>query len=96
MPQGKGTYGSQVGRPTKKNKYQSKINKKNSLLKKALKVLNINNEKVTIKLVKNKYKKLVKKYHPDVNKGNKKHEEKLKKVNKAFEEIKKRLITKLN
>ena len=80
----------------KKKKYQSKINKKNSLLKKALKVLNINNEKVTIKLVKNKYKKLVKKYHPDVNKGNKKHEEKLKKVNKAFEEIKKRLITKLN
>ena len=80
----------------KKKKYKSKINKKNSLLKKALKVLNINNEKVTIKLVKNKYKKLVKKYHPDVNKGNKKYEEKLKKINKAFEEIKKQLITKLN
>ena len=49
-----------------------------------------------MKLVEIKYKKLVKKYHPDVNKGNKKYEEKLKEINKAFEEIKKQLITKLN
>ena len=66
------------------------------LLKKSLKTLNINDEELTIKLVENKYKKLVKKYHPDVNKGNKKYEEKLKEINKAFEEIKKKLITKLN
>ena len=80
----------------KKKKNQHKINKNNSLLKNALKILNINNENINIKLVENKYKKLVKKYHPDVNKGNKKYEEKLKKINKAFEEIKKQLITKLN
>ena len=80
----------------KKKKYKLRINKNNSLLKKSLKVLNINNEKLTIKLVENKYKILVKKYHPDVNKGNKKYEEKLKEINKAFEEIKKKLITKLN
>ena len=80
----------------KKKKYKLRINKNNSLLKKSLKVLNINNEIITIKLVENKYKKLVKKYHPDVNKGNKKYEEKLKEINKAFEEIKKQLISKLN
>jgi len=37
---------------------------------------------------------LVKKYHPDKNRGNKKCEEKLKKINQAFEEIKKQIITK--
>ena len=78
----------------KKNKY--KINKKNSLLKNALKILNINNENISIKLIENKYKKLVKKYHPDKNKGNKKYEERLKEINLAFQEIKKQLITKLN
>ena len=40
----------------------------------------------------NKYKKLVKKYHPDKHNGDKKYEEKLKKINKAFEEVKKQLI----
>ena len=80
----------------KKNKNQYKINKKNSLLKNALKILNINNENITIKLVENKYKSLVKEYHPDKNKGNKKYEEKLKEINQAFDEIKKQLITKLN
>ena len=79
-----------------KKKNQSKIKKNNSLLKKALDTLNINNENITIKLVENKYKNLVKKYHPDKNKGNKIYEEKLKKINQAFEEIKKQLITKLN
>ena len=66
------------------------------LLKKALKTLNINNENITISLIENKYKNLVKKYHPDKNKGNKIYEEKLKEINHAFEEIKKQLITKLN
>ena len=80
----------------KKKKNQFKINKKNSFLKNALKILNIDNENITIKLVENKYKKLVKKYHPDRNRGNKKYEEKLKEINQAFEEIKKKLITKLN
>ena len=80
----------------KKKKYKFKINKKNSIFKKALKILNINNEKLTIKLVENKYKKLVKKYHPDLNKGNKKYEERLKEINLAIQEIKKQLITKLN
>ena len=79
-----------------KKKNQTRINKNNLLLKKALKTLNINNENITIKLVENKYKNLVKKYHPDKNKGNKIYEEKLKKINQAFEEIKKQLVTKLN
>ena len=80
----------------RKKKNGAKINQNNSLLKNALKILNINNENINIKLVENKYKKLVKKYHPDVNKGNKKYEEKLKKINQAFGEIKEQLVTKLN
>ena len=72
------------------------MNKKKSLVKNALKILNIDNENVPIKLIENKYKKLVKKYHPDRNNGNKEYEEKLKKVNQAFEEVKKQLITKSN
>ena len=80
----------------KKKNNQSKMNKKKSLVKNALKILNIDNENVTIKLIENKYKKLVKKYHPDRNNGNKEYEEKLKKVNQAFEEVKKELITKSN
>ncbi len=79
-----------------KKKNQTRINKNNLLLKKALKTLNINNENITISLIENKYKNLVKKYHPDKNKGNKIYEEKLKEINHAFEEIKKQLITKLN
>ena len=79
-----------------KKKNRPKINKSNSLLKKALETLNINKKDITIKLVENKYKKLVKQYHPDKNKGNKIYEEKLKEINRAFEEIKKQLITKLN
>ena len=62
----------------------------------SLKTLDINEKNIDIKLIENKYKKLVKKYHPDKNKGNKKYEEKLKEINQAFTEIKKQLITKLN
>jgi len=80
----------------KKKKNGAKINKNNSLFKNALKILNINNKNITFQSVENKYKKLVKKYHPDKNKGDKKYEEKLKKINQAFEEIKKQLVTKLN
>ena len=74
-----------------KKKNQTRINRNNLLLKKALKTLNINNENITISLIENKYKNLVKKYHPDKNKGNKKYEEKFKNINQAFEEIKKSL-----
>ena len=80
----------------RKKKNGAKINKNNSLFKNALKILNINNKNITFQSVENKYKKLVKKYHPDKNKGDKKYEEKLKKINQAFEEIKKQLVTKLN
>jgi len=79
-----------------KKKNEGKINKNNSLLKNALKILKINNKDITFQLIETKYKKLVKKYHPDKNKGDKKYEEKLKKINQAFEEIKKQLVTKLN
>jgi len=50
----------------------------------------------TTKAIKKHYYSLAKKYHPDKNKGDKKYEEKLKKINQAFEEIKKQLVTKLN
>ena len=76
----------------KKKKNQSKFIKKNSLLNNALKILNINGNDINIKSVENKYKKLVKKYHPDKHNGDKKYEEKLKKINEAFEEVKKQLI----
>ena len=46
--------------------------------------------------IKSAYRKQAIKYHPDKNKGDKKYEEKLKKINQAFEEIKKQLVTKLN
>ena len=74
-----------------KKKKQSKVVKKNSLLNNALKILNINGNDINIESVENKYKKLVKKYHPDKHNGDKKYEEKLKKINKAFEEVKKQL-----
>ena len=80
----------------KKNKDKSKINKNNSFIKKALKVLNINNNNISMKLIENKYKKLVKKYHPDKNNGDKRYEEKLKEINQAFQEIKNHLVRKLN
>ena len=86
--------------PLKKSKCLKNSNVKalfwTKLLKNALKILNINNKNITFQLVENKYKKLVKKYHPDKNKGDKKYEEKLKKINQAFEEIKEQLVTKLN
>ena len=62
---------------------------KNKKLEKSLKIFNLNNNELTIKIINEKYKKLVKKYHPDKNRGNIKYEEKLKEINQAFEEIKK-------
>ena len=46
--------------------------------------------------IKAAYRKQAVKYHPDKNKGDKKYEEKFKKINQAFEEIKKQLITNVN
>ena len=80
----------------KKKKNHSKLNKKKTLLKDALKILNIDSTNINIEFVENKYKKLAKKYHPDKNKGDKKDQEKFKKINQAFEEIKKQLITNVN
>ena len=76
---------------TKKNNYMY-----NSSLKNAFQILKINKKNVSFKAIENKYKELVKKYHPDRNKGNKIYEEKLKKINLAFSEIKKKLVTKFN
>lgn len=74
-----------------KKEKKFKINKKNTILNNSLKTLDINEKNIDIKLIENKYKKLVKKYHPDKHNGDKKYEEKLKKINKAFEEVKKQL-----
>ena len=46
-----------------------------------------------IENIKNTYKKLAKKYHPDNNGGNKHYEDKLKLINKAYSDIKKSLIS---
>ncbi len=73
----------------KKNKKEYFKKNKNKKLEKSLKIFNLNNNELTIKIINEKYKKLVKKYHPDKNKGNIKYEEKLKEINQAFEEIKK-------
>ena len=76
----------------KKKKNQEKFIKRNSSFQNTLKILNIKSGEITMKTAENKYKQLVKKYHPDKNKGDKKYEEKLKKINQAFEEIKKNLL----
>mgnify|MGYP001429320844 FL=1 len=40
------------------------------------------------KIIKEKFKKLVKKYHPDMNAGNKKYEDKLKVITLAYTQLK--------
>lgn len=42
----------------------------------------------TLTLLKKKYKELAKQHHPDLNKGSKTSEEKLKKINAAYQELK--------
>ena len=39
-------------------------------------------------IIKKTYKKLVKKYHPDYNMGNKEYENKIKEINQAYNDIK--------
>lgn len=48
------------------------------------KILELENNKVTIEQIKSAYRKQAKKYHPDVNVGNKLAEEKIKDINEAY------------
>ena len=48
------------------------------------KILDLENSKVTVEQIKNAYRKQAKKYHPDVNVGNKIAEEKIKDINEAY------------
>ena len=58
--------------------------------KDALQVMELN-EEVKWEQIHSKFKELVKKYHPDKNQGNKKFEEKLKKITLAYSQLKKTL-----
>lgn len=59
-----------------------------------LKIMELTDEEteITVEIVKKQYKKLVKKYHPDVNQGDKQAEEKFKLLSTAY----KSLLTKLS
>ena len=48
------------------------------------KILELENSKVTIEQIKNAYRKQAKRYHPDVNVGNKVAEERIKDINEAY------------
>lgn len=48
------------------------------------KILELENSKVTIEQIKSAYRKQAKKYHPDVNVGNRLSEEKIKDINEAY------------
>ena len=54
---------------------------------KAFKVLQVSPTK-NINTIKKAYKKLVKKYHPDYNIGNKEYENKIKLINQAYNDLK--------
>ena len=49
------------------------------------------NEEAKWEQIQSKFKELVKKYHPDKNQGNKKFEDKLKKITLAYSQLKKTL-----
>ena len=49
------------------------------------------NDEVKWEKIHSKFKELVKKYHPDKNQGNKKYEDKLKKITLAYSQLKKTL-----
>ena len=49
--------------------------------------LNGSEEEITVEIVKRQYKKLVKKYHPDVNQGDKQAEEKFKLLSAAYKSL---------
>ena len=48
------------------------------------KILELDNSKVSIEQIKSAYRKQAKKYHPDVNVGNKLAEERIKDINEAY------------
>ena len=48
------------------------------------KILGLENSRVTIDQIKSAYRKQAKKYHPDVNVGNKVAEERIKDINEAY------------
>ena len=54
---------------------------------KFLEIMELDNKDVSLILIKRQYKKLVKKYHPDVNKGDKKAEEKFKELSTAYQAL---------
>ncbi len=58
--------------------------------KDALNVMELNSD-VKWEQIQSKFKQLVKKYHPDKNQGNKKFEDKLKKITLAYSQLKKTL-----
>ena len=58
--------------------------------KDALEVMNLN-DNVKWDEIQSKFKELVKKYHPDKKQGNKKFEDKLKKITLAYSQLKKTL-----
>ena len=58
--------------------------------KDALNILELNEEVKWVE-IHSKFKELVKKYHPDKNQGNKKFEDKLKKITLAYSQLKKTL-----
>ena len=49
------------------------------------------NDEVKWEQIQSKFKELVKKYHPDKNQGNKKFEDKLKKITLAYSQLKKNI-----
>ena len=63
--------------------------------KDALQVMELN-EEVKWEQIQSKFKELVKKYHPDKNQGNKKFEDKLKKITLAYSQLKKTLGKKMS
>ena len=69
------------------SKRNNKRNSKKSSISKAFDVLEINS-KTSKREIRNKYKELVKKFHPDINGQNATNEEKLKDIINAYNELK--------
>ncbi len=75
----------------KENKNRFSKHQVTSKKREAMNLLGLK-EDFTYKKLKEKYKKLVKIYHPDLNKGSKKYEEKLKMINQAYVVLKTDII----
>lgn len=56
-----------------------------------LKIMEISGEEMSIPLLKKQYKKLVKKYHPDLNRNDKNAEEKFKQLTNAYQALLKKI-----